>query len=325
MTGGEAAGLPPGVRGTVATVGTFDGVHRGHRDILSRLSERARHAGLASLLVTFDPHPLEIVNPAAAPLLLTVGDERLEALAPSGVDYVAIVPFTPALRRYTAERFVREILRRRFRMQELVIGYDHGLGRGREGNADVLRELGAQRGFPVEIVDAVLDEDGQPVSSTGIRQAVAEGNLAGAARGLGRLYSVNGTVVQGDRRGRLLGFPTINIGGPPPRKLLPPEGVYAVQVHTPSGAFGGMMNLGPRPTFGDAAISLEAHLFDAAVELYGAPVRVDFVARLRETKRFSGAEALVAQLRDDALQARNALTLMEKSGNVYDSSRPFIP
>ena len=302
------SGLPPDSPGTVVTVGTFDGVHRGHWDVLQRIVARARALALDSVLVTFDPHPLEVVNPAAAPPLLTVGPERLEVVAESGIDYMAVVPFTPALQRYTAAQFVDEILCRRFHVRHLVIGYDHGFGRGREGDVDVMAALGASRGFGVEVVSAVADEDARPVSSTLIRRAVAGGDLARAARGLGRWYSVSGRVRQGDRRGRRLGFPTINVEPPPPRKLLPPEGVYAVRVQSPAGPFGGMMNLGPRPTFGDTATSLEVHLFDADVDLYGAFVRVEFVSRLRETRAFAGPDALAAQLGRDAADARRALT-----------------
>ena len=302
------SGLPPDSPGTVVTVGTFDGVHRGHWDVLERIVARARALALDSVLVTFDPHPLEVVNPAAAPPLLTVGAEKLEVVAESGIDYMAVVPFTPALQRYTAAQFVDEILCRRFHVRHLVIGYDHGFGRGREGDVEVMAALGASRGFGVEVVSAVADEDARPVSSTLIRRAVAGGDLARAARGLGRWYSVSGRVRQGDGRGRRLGFPTINVEPPPPRKLLPPEGVYAVRVQSPAGPFGGMMNLGPRPTFGDAATSLEVHLFDADVDLYGAFVRVEFVSRLRETRAFAGPDALAAQLGRDAADARRALT-----------------
>ncbi|HEX6965240.1 MAG TPA: bifunctional riboflavin kinase/FAD synthetase [Gemmatimonadaceae bacterium] len=320
----ERAGRPTDAAGTVVTVGTFDGVHRGHRRILDRLAARARETGLRSVLVTFDPHPLEVVNPASAPPLLTVGTERLEVIAESDIDRMVVIPFTPGLQHYSAEQFVDDVLRHRFAMRELVIGYDHGLGRGREGDAEVLRALGARRGFGVDVVDAVLDEEGRPISSTSIRRALAAGELDRAARGLGRFYSVSGPVVQGEQRGRLLGFPTINVAPPSTRKLLPPEGVYAVRVQTPAGAFGGMMNLGPRPTFGDTAISLEAHLFDAAVELYGASVKLEFVARLRDVQRFPTVEALVEQLHEDAVQARRALTLLEKSGNLQSSSRHLI-
>ena len=308
--------LPPHVAGTIATVGTFDGVHRGHWDVLERLADRARESGLHSILVTFEPHPLEIVNPAAAPPLLTVGAEKLEVLAESGIDYLAVVPFTPTLRAYSAEQFVDLVLLRRFRVQELLIGHDHGFGRGREGDVDVMRELGRLRGFGVDVVDAVTLPDGRPVSSTTIRRAIAGGDLQRAAQGLGRPYAVSGHVVRGAQRGRTIGYPTLNLEPVSPRKLLPPEGVYAVRVQTPGGPFGGMMNLGPRPTFGDLTVTLEAHLFDATGDLYGAWVRIEFIARLRDTMRFPDADALRQQLVRDEEDARRALTLAESPGSV---------
>ena len=307
------SGLPPDSPGTVITVGTFDGVHLGHRDVLARITARARELGLRSALVTFDPHPLRVINPEAAPPLLTVGAERLEIVAESGVDYMVILPFTPTLQRFSAADFVDEVLIRRFRVRHLVIGHDHGFGRGREGDVEMLRRLGADRDFTVEVVNAVADPEGRPVSSSVIRRAVAGGDLERAALGLGRLYSASGDVVHGDSRGRELGFPTLNVALPPPsaHKLLPPQGVYAVRVQTPSGPFGGMMNLGPRPTFGDATTSLEVHLFDASVELYDAYVKVEFVARLRDTRPFPDASALVAQLALDERDARAALTRLD--------------
>lgn len=312
----DDSGLPPYVRDTVITVGTFDGVHRGHRDVIERLVARARGLKIPSVLVTFDPHPLEIVNPAAAPLLLTTHDEKLEVLAETGLDYMAVVPFTADLARYSAEAFVELVLRRCFRMRELLIGYDHGFGRQRAGNVNVLRTLGERDGFRVEVVDAVSTSEGQSVSSTSIRRAIAGGDLVRAAESLGRAYSVGGRVIPGAQRGRTIGFPTINLGPPPARKLLPPEGVYAVRVQTPSGPRGGMMNLGPRPTFGDATTSLEVHLFDAGGDFYGVQVRIDFVKRLRETQKFASVEELKTQLAQDEREAKNALTLPRLSGNL---------
>ena len=305
----DESGLPPYVKDTVITVGTFDGVHRGHRDVIERLVARARALKIPSVLVTFEPHPLEVVNPAAAPLLLTTHDEKQEVIAETGLDYLAVVPFTRELAGYSAEDFVERILRRCFRMRELLIGYDHGFGRQRAGNVDVLRMLGERDGFRVEVIDPVSTPDGHSVSSTSIRRAIAGGDLDRAAASLGRLYSVSGRVIEGAQRGRTIGFPTLNLGAPPHRKLLPPEGVYAVQAQTPAGPLGGMMNLGPRPTFGDSATSLEAHLFDATGNLYGSHVRLDFVARLRETRKFASADQLAAQLHNDEREARNALTL----------------
>ena len=303
----ESSGLPPDVTRTAVTVGSFDGVHRGHQDVLRQLVERARALGVHSVLVTFDPHPLQVVNPSAAPLLLTVGDEKLEVLAESGVDFVAVLPFNPALASFSAERFVNDILLRRFRMHDLLMGHDHRFGHNRSGDVETMRRLGAERGFDVSVVPAVTVNGGQAVSSTAIRRAVAGGDLEGAFRGLGRHYSLGGRVGEGARRGRLLGFPTANVPVPSSKKLLPPEGVYAVRVQTPMGPHDGMLNLGPRPTFGDTEVVLEAHLFDADLDLYGAPVRIDFVARLRDTQKFSGVEALVAQLHKDAISARLAL------------------
>jgi riboflavin kinase / FMN adenylyltransferase len=313
------SGLPPTVDGTVVTVGTFDGVHRGHLDVIRRLVARADELRLPSLLVSFEPHPLEIVNPSAAPLLLTTTEEKLEVIAETGVEYFALVPFTPELASYSAEQFVDDVLRTRFRMSELLIGYDHGFGHRRTGNVHVLRQLGGERGFKVDVVEPVSLGDGQHVSSTSIRRAIAGGDLDRAAEGLGRMYSVSGNVVAGSSRGRKLGFATINLSPASPRKLLPPEGVYAVMVQTPRGRFGGMMNLGPRPTFGDMERSIEAHLFDVDDDFYGMFVRIDFVSYLRETKRFSGPEELITQLEKDRQSAHRALTRLAASGNLRGS------
>jgi riboflavin kinase/FMN adenylyltransferase len=305
------AGALPGLSlGTVITIGTFDGVHVGHRDLLARVVERAAIRSLPSLLVTFQPHPLEIVNPSAAPLLLSTTEEKLESIAECGVEYAAVLPFTPALAALDASEFVERILLDRFCVRELVIGYDHGFGRGRAGDVNVLRNLGDRHEFAVGVVEA-KSIDGLPVSSSAIRRAVSYGDLAGAERLLGRRYAFTGRVGHGNERGRLLGFPTLNIALTSRRKLLPPAGVYAVFVQSALGAFGGMMNLGPRPTFGDATLSLEVHLFDTAGDWYGTPVRVEFVQRLRETMRFETPDALVAQLRADERAARGALTQVE--------------
>lgn len=300
-------GLPPALDGTVCTVGTFDGVHRGHRLVLERLAVGARRRGLPAVLVTFDPHPLEVVNPAAAPPLLTLNDEKSEILAQCPIDYVVVLPFTAELAQLEAAEFVDRVLCDRLGVRELLIGHDHGFGRARSGDAEVLRALGDARGFDVSVVEAEQGSDRRPISSTTIRRAIAGGDLARAADGLGRDYSVSGVVQHGDARGRALGFPTLNLGAPSARKLLPPEGVYAVRVQTPQGPCGGMMNLGPRPTFGDEATALEVHAFDFDADVYGARVRVDFVERLRETRKFEGADALRAQLARDADAARNAL------------------
>jgi len=306
-SGDGVSGLPPSVDATVVTVGTFDGVHRGHQAVLNRLAARSRETGWKGVLVTFEPHPWEVGNPAAARPLLTVGAERQEVLAESGIDYCAVVPFTPTLSHFTAEQFVQAVLLDRFHMRELLSGYDNGFGRGREGDVETLRAIGVRRGFRVEVVPPMSGDDGRPISSTSIRRAVAGGDLRSAAAGLGRPYSVSGVVSRGHQRGRTIGYPTINLPLPSPRKLLPPEGVYAVRVQTPVGPFGGMMNLGPRPTFGETEVTLEAHLFDANADWYGAHVRIEFIARLRDTQKFDGIDALKAQLRRDEEHARRVL------------------
>lgn len=320
MLGSGEALLPPGIRGTVVTVGTFDGVHRGHLDVITRLVARAREADYPSLLVTFEPHPLEVVRPESAPLLLTTRHEKLDVLAATALDYLAIVRFTPEFAHRSAEEFVDRTLREQFRMRMLLIGHDHGFGRGREGDADTLRELGASRGFDVEIIPPVRSASGEPVSSSRIRRAVAEGRLDDVAADLGRIYSVSGTVVAGEARGRLLGFPTLNVEPESERKLLPPDGVYAVEVTTPRGRFGGMLSIGGRPTFDDDRRTIEAHLFDATGNFYGDVVQVGFVARLREIARFPNSAALVAQLADDERDARRALTAFAGSGNLSGST-----
>lgn len=292
----------------VVTVGTFDGVHRGHWAVLEEIARRARALDRASVLVTFEPHPLEIVNPPAAPPLLTLGDEKRLILAQSAVDRVAFLPFTPELRDWPPERFVRQVLEARFHIAELVIGYDHGFGRGRAGDVELLRTIGREDGFAVDVVPAVT-LDGRPISSTLIRRAVAGGDLETAARALGRPYSATGTVVRGVGRGRAIGIPTINLAPPSPRKLLPPDGVYAGCVAWRGGVRGAMLNLGPRPTFGETGRALEAHLFGFDGDLYGEIVTIEFVRRLRDVLRFASVDALRRQLDADKGSALDALRM----------------
>lgn len=304
--GAVTAFLPVRPEGTVVTVGSFDGVHRGHEAVLREIAARARAAGRHSVLVTFDPHPMAVVNPAAAPLLLTTGPERREILAQTGLDYAVLLHFDRELAAMPPEQFVREVLVRGCGMRELVIGHDHGFGRGRQGDVELLGRLGAELGFAVDVVPA-LEVDGHAVSSTQVRRAVAGGDLALAARLLGRRYFATGQVVPGDGRGRGLGFPTANLAGIPPRKLLPPDGVYAVRVEWRGGRADGMMNQGGRPTFQQAERSLEVHLLDHAGSLYGEWLKVEWVARLRDVRRFPSLDALRAQLERDRSSARAAL------------------
>lgn len=296
--------LPPPIpedgRGSIVTVGTFDGVHRGHWEVLREIVRRAGRTGRRSVLATFHPHPLSVVRPQDAPPLLTTPAEKREVLAESGLQYAVFIPFTPTLRDYPARRFVEEILVGRLRMEELVIGYDHGFGRGREGGVDTLREIGAELGFAVDVVEAVGgDGDGEPISSSKIRRALAQGDVASAARGLGRPYSLEGTVVEGDRLGRTLGFPTANLDPDEPDKMIPLEGIYAVRGWVGGEPLPGLLHLGPRPALGSEERRVELYLLDWSGDLYGERVRVDFHERIRGVLPFDSVDDLVAQMRRD--------------------------
>ncbi|HET8622518.1 MAG TPA: bifunctional riboflavin kinase/FAD synthetase [Gemmatimonadales bacterium] len=309
------APLPIGSNGTVVTVGSFDGVHLGHQAVLAEVARRARTAGRASVLVTFEPHPLAVINPQAAPPLLTTGPERREILALTPIDYALFLRFDRALARLSPEEFVHDVLLACCGMQDLVFGYDHGFGRNRSGDVETLRRLGAELGFAVDAVPAA-DVEGEPVSSGRIRRAVAGGDLRTAARLLGRPYTLSARVIAGERRGRGLGVPTINLGDIPAEKLLPPDGVYAVWVEWRGGRAGGMMNQGPRPTFGEGSRVLEAHLFGFEGDLYGEWVRLEWVERLRDVRRFAGVEQLQEQLGRDRARAEAIL-----AGGQTDLSR----
>jgi riboflavin kinase/FMN adenylyltransferase len=299
--------------GSVVTVGSFDGVHRGHQAVLAEIARRARAGGRDSVVVTFEPHPLEVVNPPAAPRLLTTLDEKRALLAAAGVSRVAVLPFTTALSQQGPDEFVR-MLRAEYAMHELVLGYDHGFGRGRSGDVATVRALGAAQGFAVDVVEAVRD-DGTPISSTLIRTAVAHGHLDQAGRWLGRPYAVTGRVERGAGRGRQIGVPTANVALPDGRKLLPPDGVYAVWVsirgtgNGEGGRVGGVMNQGSRPTFGVLERGLEVHLLDFTGELVGEALTIEWVRRLRDVRTFPSREALVAQIAADLQAGRTELNL----------------
>jgi len=307
--GGIGAQLAPALprdRGTVVTIGTFDGVHRGHWSVLQEIRQRAEATDRRSVLVTFHPHPLRIVRPEHAPRLLTTPIEKKEILSESGLDYAVFLAFTNELREYSPERFVEEILVEGLGAEELVIGYDHGFGRGRSGDVDTLREIGERIGFKVDVVGPVSAGE-TPVSSTRIRAAVSEGRMADAAEGLGRPYGVRGVVVRGDGRGRKLGFPTANLAGLGTDKLLPASGVYAVRVVGRRGSWPGALHLGPRPTFPGAPPTVEVHLIDADVDLYGEVLRVDFIELLRGVEAFDSVQQLIRQMERDVDRAREVL------------------
>ncbi len=308
----ENHGLPPHARGAAITVGTFDGVHRGHWAVLQRLCEAAREDDLHSVLVTFDPHPLKIVRPEIAPRLLTTPNEKKGILSLSGIDYAVFLSFTRSLSLYLPEEFVRDVLLERFRLKRLVVGYDHGFGRDRSGDAETMREVGARLGFDVEVLGPALMND-ETISSSRIRSALQAGDVERAARGLGRPYSLSGVVVHGEGRGRTLGFATANVAVGHSDKLLPRDGIYAVSAASRSHQGPGLLHLGPRPTFRGSPPSIELHLLDFDGDLYGELVQVEFLARLRDIQPFASASELVEQMRRD----REAAVDFFRPGRLY--------
>lgn len=299
-------GLPKDSNGTVVTVGTFDGVHRGHWAVLQEIRLRAKETGRRSVLVTFHPHPLQIVRPDEAPPLLTTPVEKKEILAETGLDYAVFLSFDHILAEYSPRRFVQEILLGRLGVQELVIGYDHGFGKGRSGDVLTLKDIGQDLRFTVDVVSPIREGE-TPVSSTRIRNALLQGDVEEARAGLGRPYSIRGMVVRGEGRGRSLGFPTANLWVPANGKLIPPPGVYAVRAGLRAGLFGGALHIGPRPTFRGSPPTIELHLMDFDGDLYGEEIRVEFISLLRDVRPFASASALVEQLRADVDAARTSL------------------
>ena len=297
--------VPPLVlpNGSVLTVGSFDGVHLGHQALLGEVTRRAAQTGAAPVVVTFEPHPAAVLTPERAPERLTPDVERREFLAQLGATRLVVLRFDAATAALSAERFVRDVLLARYGMRQLVIGANHRFGHRGEGDEATLTRLGRRLGFAVAVLGDVADERGEAISSTRIRAALAQGDLGQAARWLGRPYSLSGRVVRGAGRGATIGMPTINLEGPPPGKALPPDGVYAARVEWGEGIAGAMLNQGARPTVGDTRRSIEAHLFGVDQELYGRMVRVEWVARLRNTERFASLDALRAQLHVDRERA----------------------
>ena len=293
---------------SVLTVGTFDGVHVGHQKIIAYLIERARQKEGVSVAVSFDPHPREIIAGHPVALLSTI-EERAEALAALGLDRFIVIPFTQTFAELSAASFVLDVLKDKIGLREIVIGYDHGFGKGRKGDSVLLRELGVAHGFDVDIIPAkILEKD--VVSSTRIREVIAtQGDVGMAQKLLGRPYGLSGVVIAGDGRGRQIGYPTANVQVANTRKVIPKDGVYAVRVRTeeePTILFG-MMNIGMRPTFDGREKRLEVHLFDFHASLYGRTLTVDFVRRIRDEQKFSSIDALTQQLSRDKVRCRAIL------------------
>jgi len=302
--------------GSVVTVGSFDGVHLGHQAVLAEVVSRAQRAGAAPVVVSFEPHPAAVLAPARAPRRLTLDLERREVLAELVGGYLLVLRFDAAMADWSAEQFVREVLLARCSMRELVIGVNHRFGRGGQGDSRTLPALGARLGFGVHVVEALADAQGEAISSTRIRAALAAGGLGQVAQWLGRPYRITGRVVKGAGRGRTIGVPTLNLEGPPPDKALPPDGVYAGRVEWGGGCAGAMLNQGPRPTVGDPRRVLEAHLFGITAELLGRTVRIEWVERLRDIRRFPSLEALREQLTLDREQALAVLRRLPETSTT---------
>lgn len=296
----------------VVTVGTFDGVHRGHQAILRYLIDRAERQNGLSTVVSFDPHPREVVHNESVPLLTTV-EERAKLLEESGLDRFVVIPFTQSFAQLGPEAYVEEILLGHVGLKEIMIGYDHRFGRNREGDKALLERLGQAHGFTVDVIPP-QEVDHDVVSSSRVRELLAdEGDIQRATEMLGHPFSLAGTVERGEGRGRKLGFPTANLSLHDERKLVPQIGVYAtrVQVGDTRPLYGGMMNIGRRPTFDGMDVTVEVHLLDFEGNLYGEAMRVEFLQRLRDEQKFDSPDALVAQLSRDQEHCRTVLDTIE--------------
>jgi riboflavin kinase/FMN adenylyltransferase len=318
---------PPGPHsaGRVVTVGNFDGVHIGHAVIVHRLCEMAAAKNAESVVLTFDPHPATLVRPDKAPTPLSTAVRRAELLLGLGVDRVLVQPMVPAVVALTATEFFDQVLCDRLATVGLVEGVDFHFGRGREGNVDTLATLCQQHGIAFDVVHPV-QQDESTISSSRVRSLIAAGEVASANRLLTAAYRVSGTVVEGAKRGRTLGFPTANLGDP--QTLLPAAGVYAATAMADgdgteddrSGWYPAAVHIGANVSFGETHLSVEAHLIGFEGDLYGRTLHVDFLQRLRETHRFDSPGALISQLKADVQQAAD---LVSASGRLLLPSRTF--
>jgi len=297
---------------SLVTVGAYDGIHAGHQAILRYLLRKAQQQGCPSTLLTFDPHPQEVIKGKKMPLLTTT-EEKIAYLEALGLDRLVIVEFTPAFARLTPEQFVTDILVNRIGLREIVVGYDHRFGRGRQGDVNLLRQMGTQHGFTVDMLTAQFVQK-HIVSSSRIRRLLTEeGEVQEVATMLRRPYSLKGKVVHGASRGRSIGFPTANIRVIDNRKVIPLRGVYAVRVQVQGDRceYGGMMNIGLRPTVDNTnRLTVEVHIFDFFRDIYGQEIQVFFVCRVRPEKKFASLQDLTVRLHRDERQIRTLLELV---------------
>jgi riboflavin kinase/FMN adenylyltransferase len=296
------ASVPPETPPSAVALGAFDGVHLGHRALLRTALTRARAAGLEAVACTFDPHPMEVLQPDRAPRPITTLDERLALIGETGVDAVVVLAFTRELASIEPEAFVKDVLLGRLRAREVVVGYNHRFGRGARGDARLLQDLAARLGFQAHVVPP-MTVDGAAVSSTEIRAALQRGDVTTAARDLGRPYAIAGQVTAGAGRGRKLGVPTANIESD--RPVLVARGVYRGRTHVDGRSHATVVNVGVRPTFGETTLAVEAHLLDFTGDLYGRRVRLDLLDRLRDEMRFPSVDELKAQIACDIAAVRS--------------------
>jgi riboflavin kinase / FMN adenylyltransferase len=286
------------------TFGNFDGVHRGHSALVQELRRQSRASGGPAVAVTFDPHPLQLLQPARFQPLLTTPHDRAQLLQACGADHVLILRTSPDLLQLSADEFFRQVIVSGLAARAVVEGPNFGFGRNREGNVDTLSALCGREGLGLTIVPPLLGGDGRAVSSSRVRDALVRGDVHAAAALLGRPYRLRGRVGVGQRRGQTLGFPTANLKQVP--TLVPGDGVYAVRTLVGETSWPGAANVGPNPTFGEQARKIEVHLIGFEGDLYGQEVAVEFLERLRDTRPFAGPQQLVEQLRRDVEQARLA-------------------
>ncbi|SUZ79069.1 uncharacterized protein METZ01_LOCUS31923, partial [marine metagenome] len=308
----DLAWSPSLEQGSVVTVGEYDGIHRGHRTVIAEMHRMAAERGCATAVVTFDRHPATVVRPDSAPLLLCDLETKLELLAETGVDYALVVEFTQEQSEVPAETFVRQILVDCLQAKVVVVGADFHFGKGRRGNVETLKSVGAELGYEVVGLPLVkhLTGAGEVISSTSIRSALGDGDVEKAHRLLGRPFEARGIVTPGDRRGRTIGFPTANVPTTPDLQV-PSDGVYAAWYQRPDGSqYPAAVNVGKRPTFYEFAERslIEAHLIGFRGDLYGERARIRFVRRLRGEQRFEDVDDLVAQLRKDVADAAKCLS-----------------
>jgi riboflavin kinase/FMN adenylyltransferase len=286
---------------TVLTIGNFDGVHLGHREVFRRVVDRARKLQGTAAVVTFEPHPLHMLAPEKAPLRLNTPEEKVRLLTASCIDLLVILNFTQQLAEMSAEDFVRNLLVDKLGVKHLIIGYDYAFGRNRQGNASFLEEKSREYGFTLEVLEPIRAEQ-QVHSSTAIREILKEGRVADAVNVLGRNFTLDGVVVHGDGRGRKLGFPTANLSTE--KEILPCDGVYAVKVKWCDRYYDGVINIGHRPTFAGSKTTLEIHILDFQGDLYAERLRIYFVERLRGEQKFDSVEALQEAVLKDIERAR---------------------